>query len=143
MLAKSSPWGQVASSPLQMPMPASQPTGSDLEAEIWWVQEHHVQNSTRQGMLAVCPTARSLLQVLAAPWMCWWEGTRYIDAPVGYTPARTLNDTGPRWEEPPEDGVSSLQCLSPHQDPLSPGERSTRGQIKGSVDTTLGSPRAP
>lgn len=125
MLAKSSSWGQVARGPLQMPMPASQPTGSDLEDEIWQVWEHHVRNSTRQGMLAGCPTARSPLQVQAAPWMGWWEGTRYVDAPMGYTPPRTLKDTGLGWEEPLEDRVSSLQCLSPHKDPLCPGERCT------------------
>lgn len=50
-----------------MPMPASQPTGSDLEAGIWWVQEHHALSRGGQGMLAGCPTSAVLAAGTGSP----------------------------------------------------------------------------
>lgn len=45
-----------------MPVPASQSSSSDLEAGIWWVQEHHVPSRAGQGVMAGCPS----ITVLAA-----------------------------------------------------------------------------
>lgn len=50
-----------------MPMPASQPSGSDLEAGIWQMQEHHALSRARQGKLAGCPSGTVLAADTGSP----------------------------------------------------------------------------
>lgn len=87
--------GQGTRVPLQMPMPASQPTGNDLEAGIRWVQEHHTPSRTRQGMLAGCPIGTVLAAGTGTPmdglvvrervrgWSCGLQATKDSEGHMG------------------------------------------------------------
>lgn len=88
-------------------MPTSRSSSSDPEAGICWVQEQHVLSRAGQGWWQGAQAPQSSLLALAAPWLGWWEGSRYVDAHAGYTPPRTLKDTG-------LGGRNSLGTGSPH-----------------------------
>lgn len=83
-----------------MPMPASQPGGSDLKAGMQQAREHHVPSGARQGVLARClmrsgPHCRHRQALRMG--RCEESGALHphVGAPTGHdAPPRTLKDTG-------------------------------------------------